>query len=349
MKIISAAIFLTLAVCVAFADVEPIGDSQIPLRGAHLTGTYAMDAKRRAAFIGAMRAGNYNAVSVAIKDVDGWPYVSDLPGVVKDFHAANMYLMARIGVFKDNGLAKARPDLAVHTGAGGVWRSRDGIAWMDPYNKEVWNYNVNLAIKAAQAGFDEIQFDYIRFPSDGDIADAHFLMPTSEDSEVGALADFLDYARERLKPFNVKMSICVFGLTASSDHMRVGQNVRILKDHVDRIFFMMYPALYAPNTYGLPNPEAEPYAVVERGVADAIARLGGTGKVAVFIQNYSKNIFYTDGMVRAERAAVERAGIQAVESWNPGNQYSLKAHKAGPYEKKSAPPTPPPHSTSPVG
>ncbi len=126
--------------------------------------------------------------------------VREMADLMKSLKEKGIYTIARIVVFKDNPLALARPDWAVKTQNGEIWRDRENLAWVDPFNKEVWDYNINIAIEAAQYGFDEIQFDYVRFP---DASGLRFSMPNTEENRVKAISGFLMEARRRLIPYNV--------------------------------------------------------------------------------------------------------------------------------------------------
>jgi hypothetical protein len=134
--------------------------------------------------------------------------IKDLPALVATLREKGIYTIARIVTFKDHPLATARPELAVKAPGGGVWRDRERLGWSDPFKKEVRDYNITVAVEAAKAGFDEIQFDYVRFP---DKRGLRFAMPSTEKSRVGAIATFLGEAREQLKQYNVFLAADIFG------------------------------------------------------------------------------------------------------------------------------------------
>ena len=181
-------------------------------------------------------------------------------------HRRGVYLIGRVVVFQDPVLAAARPDLAVQTPGGGVWTTRQGLAWVNPYDKRVWEYAVSVAEVAAKAGFDEIMLDYVRFPSDGDVERAVYPGRTSQ-ARGRVIADFVAYAQKRLKPYGVRISTAVFGLSATRD-LRIGQVPKWISAYVDNISPMAYPVLYGGGELGIANPTAEPGETVFRTLED---------------------------------------------------------------------------------
>ena len=134
--------------------------------------------------------------------------VKDMKELISQFRQKGIYTIARIVVFKDNLLAAAKPDLAVRTAGGGAWHDREHLLWVDPFKKAVWDYNIDIAVEAAKIGFDEIQFDYVRFP---DSAGVSFSMPNTEENRVKTIAGFLSEAKKRLSPYNVFLAADIFG------------------------------------------------------------------------------------------------------------------------------------------
>jgi hypothetical protein len=329
--------------------------STATLRGVHFTGWAAGSTKSRRRFRDGMKAAGFNAVVIALKDSDGHEFVKDsplalktgafvnaipdLPGALRDFKEAGIYTIARIAAFKDDHLARARPDLAVHFPDGRIWTGDKGTAWVDPYRTEVWDYVIDIASRAAAAGFDEIQFDYIRFPSDGKTRQCRYSRKDHTPETASAiLRDFLTQARARLKPLGVKLSIDTFGLTTSVDNgMGIGQRLDQMADLVDYVSPMMYPSHYAKGEYGLKSPNRQPYLTIHHGVADALARLGGKpAQLRPFLQDFSLGVRYTPEHVRAQIVAAEELGVRGWILWNPQNHYNWSAAQAGPYPKPPA-------------
>lgn len=330
-------------VSTAAVAAPPAGRVFTPRRGVHLTGWTAGSPKARKRLAGDLKAAGLNAVAIAVKDVDGRLFVRDvalaqktgaymnaipdLPQCVRDFKEAGIYTIARITVFKDEWLAAKRPDLAVHRPDGGVWKRR-GVPWMDPYKREVWDYNIEIASRAAAAGFDEIQFDYIRFPSEGDLKLCRYSNPGhSPKTARGNLTAFLSAAHDRLKPLGVSLSICVFGLTTTVDTgMGIGQHIAELTELVDYVAPMMYPSHYHNGEMGVKNPNREPYKTIHRGVRDAITRLGANAyKLRPYLQDFSLGYRYKAEQVRAQITAAEAMGVTSWMLWNPQNRYTWSA------------------------
>jgi len=350
-----AILTLAAALAVAAPAEELAPASTATLRGVHFTGYAAGLPNARHKFIGEMKAAGFNAVAIALRDFDGGVFVPDvplakrthayvraipdLPGAVKDFKDAGIYVIARIAVFKDDHLARARPDLAVHNPDGGLWVNDKGTAWVDPYNQEVRDYAIDIASRAAAAGFDEIQFDYIRFPSDGKTKLCRYSRKDHTPASASqALVDFLTQARDRLKPLGVKLSIDTFGLTASVDNgMGIGQRLDKMAELVDYVSPMMYPSHYAKGQYGLKNPNRAPYQTVHQGISDALERLGGhPEKLRPYLQDFSLGVRYTPAHVRAQILAAEEQGVRGWLLWNAQNHYTWTAVQAGPVLKPAA-------------
>ena len=327
-------------------------------RGVHFTGWAAGSTKARRRFAQAMKTGGFNAVVIALKDYDGHVFVRDvplamktkaftnaipdLPLAVKDFEDLGIYTVARIAIFKDDHLARARPDLAVHFPDGRIWTNDKGTAWVDPYQKEVWEYTLDIASRAAVAGFDEIQFDYIRFPSDGKTRQCRYSRADHSPATAAAvLREFLILAGQRLKPLGVKISIDTFGMTTSDDSgMGIGQTMEQMADLVDFISPMMYPSHYGRGEYGLKYPNRAPYETIHYGTRDALRRLGPrASSMRPYLQDFSMGVKYTPAHVRAQILAAEEQGVRGWILWNAQNNYSWSAIQAGPAVK--LPPEPP--------
>ena len=310
------------------------------MRGIHLSCWGAGGAKSRGELIKKISGTVLNSVVIAVKETDGQVY---MPGVekahkwgsytaaipqpeamLKDFKAAGLYTVARIVCFKDKIIPIKRPDLAVKTPGGGPWRSRNGATWVDPYNHEVWDYLLDLAELSARLGFDEIQFDYIRYPSEGNTSLCRYSKPNNRQAAIENLAEFLRYARKRLAPYKVKISTDVFGLTTSvKDDMGIGQDIRTLAANSDYVYPMMYPSHYAPGEYNIKNPSASPYRILNRGLRDARLKLGlDYAKIRPYLQDFWK---YGPADVHAQQIATRLNLLESWVLWNPANKYTWAA------------------------
>lgn len=333
---------LWLAVCPAPAAAA----STAPFRGVHLTAWVAGSAKDRRVFLDRLAGTMVNAVVVPVKEFDGQVYIPgvaaaaalgtartaipDPKGLVADAKARGLRAVARVVVFKDNNLARKKPEWAVMDERGGLWKNQNGVVWVDPYRKEVRDYNLEVAEAAARAGFDEIQFDYIRFPSDGDTRRCRYSRVDHSSATSQALIDeFLSDARRRLDALGVGMSIAVFGLTTTAhDDMGIGQTLAKMTRRVDAVSPMMYPSHYARGEYGLSDPNREPYKVISWGLRDAKRKLGGASeKLRPYLQDFSLGFKYGPAQVRAQLRAARRQGVESWILWNPLNRYTWDALK----------------------
>ncbi len=249
----------------------------------------------------------------------------DLEKIVDMLRYRELYTICRIVVFKDPSLVKKRPDLGVRDKYGGLWQK--GL-WADPYSKEVWDYNISLAIAAARAGFNEIQFDYIRFPSDGDVT--RCVYPHRDNrTQNEVIEGFISYARKRLAKYNAFTSVDLFGLTASHQgEMGIGQKIENIAKHVDYISPMVYPSHYHRGEYGLENPEENPYDTVYLSLKDFKKKTQNTTvKIRPWLQDFSLKTKYTADMVRKQINACYDLGIKEWLLWNPNSIYTRAALK----------------------
>lgn len=290
-----------------------------------------------------VEATELNAMVIDIKEAEGivlYPskmpqvvenkatgnYIKDLSATLADLRERGIYTIARIVTFKDSALARAHPEWAVRTSSGGVWRDRTGAAWMNPYKRDVWEYNLAIAKEAARLGFDEIQFDYVRFPSDGNVKDASY-PDQDERPKAKVIGEFLQYARRELAPLDVFVSADVFGLVPTVvDDMTIGQYWEELAPAVDYISPMAYPSHYGPGLFGLANPNAAPYETVRNTMEDAQARTGPLdAAIRPWLQDFSLGYPYGPEEVRAQIRAAEEMGARGWLLWNPSARYTREA------------------------
>jgi hypothetical protein len=241
--------------------------------------------------------------------------------IVEKVRAKGVYLVGRVVVFEDPLLASKRPNLAIQNADGSVWRNNAGLGWANPYDKRVWKYNVDIAVAAAKAGFDEIQFDYVRFPTDGSIESAVYPGKRAE-KRAGTIAGFLRYARSRLEPLGARMSADVFGLSATRN-MGIGQNVRRLARYLDAIYPMVYPSHYGPGELGLADPNAQPGRTVALSLRDFAAQLTGLEtRLVPWLQDFSLGREYGPDDVRLQILAARDASADGYLLWNPSGIYT---------------------------
>lgn len=239
----------------------------------------------------------------------------------------NIFPIARIVVFKDPIVSSSRPDLAVHHINGGIWKDRKGLSWMDPYNQENWQYIADLAKEAINKGFKEIQLDYIRFPSDG--ATVNAVYPAKNDwDRAETIEAFLSFIKTELKPYDIPLSVDIFGLTTSvvEGDMGIGQKIIGMSERVDYICPMVYPSHYIPGNFGLKNPDRQPYETVFYSLKNARERVASTGvKIRPWLQDFNLQSVYTAADVRAQIKATYDNEINEWILWNAGNRYTREA------------------------
>lgn len=191
-------------------------------------------------------------------------YVKDMPALVQKCKEKDIYLIARIVAFKDPILTAAKPQLSLHNGDGTVFVDKSGQQWLNPYEKEVWEYLVEVAQGAVDMGFDEVQFDYIRFSTDSAMEQVDFGVQAEEKTREEIIAEFVAYAAEKLHAMGAAVSADVYGSVIDSevDQQIVGQDYLALAEHLDYISPMVYPSHYGANSYQIPVPDAQPYETV---------------------------------------------------------------------------------------
>ena len=203
--------------------------------------------------------------------------VSDMPELIRTCKEHGIYLIARIVAFRDPFLAENRTDLALHNTDGSLFRDSSGLAWVNPYQKEVWEYLLEIAEEAARIGFDEIQFDYIRFSTDGGMKHVDFGPEAEEQDKEAVITEFTKYACERLHGLGVPVSADVYGIVIDSelDASLVGQNYYEMSKYLDYISPMVYPSHYGPGNLGLAVPDAQPYETIYRSMSASRRVLAG--------------------------------------------------------------------------
>jgi hypothetical protein len=247
-----------------------------------------------------------------------------VPAVALQARKHGVYLIGRIVCFQDPVLAERRPALALKRRDGSIWRNNAGHAWVSPYHRGVWEYLVDVAVAAGRRGFDEIQFDYVRFPSDGDVT--QIVYPGRTQTPPGwVIAGFLHYARTRLEPLGVRVSADVFGLSATRD-IGVAQVPRRISRYLDAIYPMVYPSHYSSGEYGLVDPNAEPGKTVAASLSDFRRELAGRETDLIpWLQDFSLGRTYSIADVQAQIDAAAAAGTPGFLLWNPLGLYTTDA------------------------
>jgi hypothetical protein len=320
------------------ANPEPVA-LPAEIRGVHVTAALASLDGKLDEYLSLTGEG-LTTLELDVKDENGEvgfrrgaPRLAKAIGAAKPFYdpreaarkaeAAGVYLIGRVVVFEDPILATARPELAIQLRGGGVWTNSAGLAWSNPYDRRVWKYNVDIAVAAVEAGFDEIMFDYIRFPTDGDVSAAVF--PGKRGGKSATITEFAKYARSRLEPLGARVSAAVFGLTATRE-MGIGQRPRRLAPSLDTIYPMVYPSHFGPGEYSLDDPNAVPGVTVARALRDFRRELRGHDTLLVpWLQDFSLGREYSLEDVRAQILAARDADSRGFLLWNPSGVYTERA------------------------
>lgn len=194
----------------------------------------------------------------------GIRYVQDMESLIEECKEKNIYLIARIVAFKDPFLAEVRPEWCIYNADGSIFQDKDGLAWLNPYNHEVWDYLLAIAQEALRIGFDEVQFDYTRFSTDSGMDHVEFGQESEGKDRQQIITEFVQYAAEKIHEAGGAVSVDVYGMVIDSevDQRIVGQNYVELSKYLDYISPMVYPSHYGPNNYNIPVPDAEPYRLV---------------------------------------------------------------------------------------
>lgn len=254
--------------------------------------------------------------------------------LVRLLHKNGIYAIARQVVFKDPIVAEAYPDFAVKVdGSDELWRGGEGEAWVNPFARELWQPNIDLAAEAAAFGFDEIQYDYIRFPSDGDLSTADFGPEYDEEGRVGAIADFLKASQAALKPLGVMFGVDVFGVAAIfDDDQGIGQRLADIAPHVDYICPMVYPSHFTVGIFGFDEePNALPFETIQLSLASARDKIPGhEHKLRPWLQDFTYGEpAYGVSEVKAQiDATAEEIGFGYM-LWNANVEFTAGALGAG--------------------
>ena len=335
-------------------DTTPANRTFVFHRPDHVRGIYVNSwsggsRRRMAALLDLARRTEINTFVVDIKDASGYvSHPSKVPLAVEigatediripslswllgELEAAEIYPVARIVIVKDPILAAARPEVAIQDTAGGVWTDNNDVVWLNPFNRDVWEYHVDLAREVAEMGFREIQWDYVRFPDApaSALGRAHFPGRNGQ-PRTNAIRGFLAYSREALSDLEVDVTADVFGVTTSATgDVGIGQVWESFIDVVDVALPMVYPSHYWKGSFGIEQPNAHPYEIVRNALRDALRRSGaleGAGTTRPWLQDFTLGPpRYEAPEVRAQIQAAYDLGIMEWVLWNPGSRYTEEA------------------------
>lgn len=287
----------------------------------------------------------------------GIRYVQDMEALVKKCKEKDIYLIARIVAFKDPLLSEVKPEWCIRNEDGSIFKDKDGLSWLDPYNREVWDYLVAIATEALRIGFDEVQFDYTRFSTDSGMENVKFTKEADDTDRQQIITEFVQYASEKIHEAGGAVSVDVYGMVIDSetDQKIVGQNYVELSKYLDYISPMVYPSHYGPDNYNIPVPDAEPYRLVLTALQSSRKVLAGIpvttvsgnegreytteelaalepmegvhAKVRPWLQDFTAtwvkgHISYEAEEIKAQIQAVYDAGYEEWILWNASNRYT---------------------------
>ena len=269
---------------------------------------------------------------------DSETMIKDPAAFLKWFKDRGVYTIARIPVSKDNLLAQAHPEWAViNANTGKIWRDPEKMGWVDPSHEAVWDYNIALAVEAARVGFDEVQYDYVRFPTDGNVGVAQFSLPNTEENRLAAIVGLLQRTQAALKPLGVKLGVDVFGYASwVSNDLGIGQHIETIAPYIDVLSPMVYPSTFDT---GLPgeagryrNAIAYPYDVVRKSTERSVERARAVNpeiQVRPWIQDFQDYAFdyrtYTPGEIRAQMDGAREGGGHGWILWDAAVRYTREA------------------------
>ncbi|MBI2039209.1 MAG: hypothetical protein HYT22_02955 [Candidatus Niyogibacteria bacterium] len=336
-----------------------------PVRAIYMTSWVAGDKAWREKLVKFIDRTELNAIVVDVKDYTGRvafetdnPYiralgasktiVPDIREFIRELHSKNIYAIARISVFQDPYFLSVHPEYAVKTKSGAMWKDKKGIPWVDPAAKDFWNYIVALSAESERAGFDEINFDYIRFPSDGNMRDIAYDYWDEVTPPAAVIKEFFAYLRAELDraflrprrisdarvyiPTPVPLSVDMFGMvTVNTDDLNIGQVLENAAPYFDYIAPMVYPSHYPPTYKNFGNPAAHPYEIIYDAMSVASRRLiaasSTPAKLRPWLQDFDLGADYDAVMVRKEMQAVYDAGLTSWMAWDAANRYTQDAYR----------------------
>ncbi len=266
----------------------------------------------------------------------------DIVAFIDRLHQKNIYVIGRITVFQDPFMSNLRPELAVRKlSDGGVWKDNKGLSFIDVGAKEHWQYIAEISREAYKFGFDELNYDYIRFPSDGNMKDTSYTLSQGK-SKPEALEEFFTYLYDTLKLEGIILSADLFGMTTTNtDDLNIGQVLEKALPHFDYIAPMVYPSHYPKTFNGWPDPNKVPYELIKFVMTSAVTRanafdhsFGTTSpqytansykKLRPWLQDFDYGGTYDIPEVRAQIKATYDAGLTSWMLWAPSNIYTKGA------------------------
>jgi hypothetical protein len=303
-------------------------------RGVHIGAPWASIAGN---LDGVLATPGLNLIEIDVKDENGevaglgamTPALAKRYGAERDYydlkhlvalaHDRHIWVVARIVSFKDPIVAEHDARLAIHDAQGGVWHDKGGVPWLNQYSPRAWSYLISLGKAAARAGVDEVQYDYMRFPSEGDLTAMRWPGKKAEPKNA-TIPRFLAAAHRALEPFHVKLGVDLFGLAAAHE-LGIGQDVALIAKHVDVISPMLYPNHFGPGELGVGDPNGSPNTIVALSMGTFRGQLiNAPGvKIRPWLQDFGG---YQSAQVRAQISAAMGQGAIGWMLWNASVIYN---------------------------
>jgi hypothetical protein len=324
-----------------FQPSRPAKNEPQVVKGLYLTAYSAGSDKKITEIIQLLNRTELNAVVIDIKDSTGTVLydsqlklvnnlklkdnrLGDLRKLIDQLHQNKIYVIARQAVFQDPALAEAKPDWAIKNQAGGLWRDSKGLAWVDMTNKNIWRYNLSITREAMDLGFDEINFDYIRFPSDGNLKNLVYTNGDRPRYEV--MRGFYHFMSQGLVDKPARISADLFGLVmeqVGENDLGIGQRLADTVEAFDYICPMMYPSHYYPGHLGFTNPADHPAEVIDHGMLLGLPYFQNSrAQLRPWLQAFDLGAIYDANKIRAQIDAVEKRSGAGWLLWNATNQYT---------------------------
>lgn len=317
------------------------------VRAAYMTSCIASGAGLRAPMLKLLEDSSLNALVIDVKDYTGYISVDlgnpNFPTggkscLVKDMHeflaelgAKGIYRIARVAVMQDPYYADHHPNEAVkRKDNGGIWKDNKGLAFVDPSSKDFWKYIRDVSVAAYDAGFDEVNFDYVRFPTDGNLANMSFAHNSSTTKQM-VMKTFFTYIGEEMRSRKIPTSVDIFGMvTTASDDLGIGQYLEDILPHFDFVAPMVYPSHYPKGFNNWKDPNTVPGPLTEFVMGKAVERAKAKGfgpeKYRTWIQDFNYGKIYTAADVRAEINSSVKVGVKSYMAWDPSNRYTDAAY-----------------------
>jgi len=316
------------------------------LKAVYLTSWAAGNAKFRREMNDLVDNTEINAIVIDIKDYSGKisfevddpilqsfgateRRIPDIKEYIAGLHDKGVYVIGRISSFQDSFLVKSHPEWAVKTESGEVWQDYKGVKWLDPGAQPVWDYLIRIGWQSYEYGFDELNFDYIRYPSDGNMQDIRYDWSDGRTRQE-VMRSFFMYLREAFATSSIPLSVDLFGLTTSAEgDLGIGQNLEDALMYFDYVCPMIYPSHFAKGFIGYAKPAEHPYEVIKYSLDQALVKVYNASstpeKIRPWLQSFDLGATYTPALIRAQIQATYDSGLPSWMLWHAGSVYNKES------------------------